>query len=147
MASFASLGDLIIAEPKCMVGFRRPKGDSRDHSSRSSGGFQTAEFLRDHGFIDLIVRRPELRQTLAQLLGYLSETNLSRVTICQDVGRHLEVALRYPEPGIKLGLDAIHALTDALGNPHQRSGLFTSPAPMARARFAPCWNQSLGRRD
>jgi len=75
MASFASLGDLIIAEPKCMVGFAGPRVIRETTHQDLPSGFQTAEFLRDHGFIDLIVRRPELRQTLAQLLGYLSETN------------------------------------------------------------------------
>jgi acetyl-CoA carboxylase carboxyl transferase subunit beta len=74
MASFASLGDLIIAEPKCMVGFAGPRVIRETTHQDLPSGFQTAEFLRDHGFIDLIVRRPELRQTLSQLLGYLSET-------------------------------------------------------------------------
>jgi acetyl-CoA carboxylase carboxyl transferase subunit beta len=71
MASFASLGDLILAEPKCMVGFAGPRVIRETTHQDLPPGFQTAEFLREHGFIDLIVRRLELRSTLSHLLGYL----------------------------------------------------------------------------
>jgi acetyl-CoA carboxylase carboxyl transferase subunit beta len=75
MASFASLGDLILAEPKCMVGFAGPRVIRETTHQDLPDGFQTAEFLRDHGFIDLIVRRPDLRSTLSRLLDYLGEAN------------------------------------------------------------------------
>jgi acetyl-CoA carboxylase carboxyl transferase subunit beta len=75
MASFASLGDLILAEPKCMVGFAGPRVIRETTHQDLPAGFQTAEFLLEHGFIDLIVRRPELRSTLSQLLDYLGATN------------------------------------------------------------------------
>jgi acetyl-CoA carboxylase carboxyl transferase subunit beta len=75
MASFASLGDLILAEPKCMVGFAGPRVIRETTHQDLPAGFQTAEFLCDHGFIDLIVRRPDLRSTITQLLDYLGETN------------------------------------------------------------------------
>jgi acetyl-CoA carboxylase carboxyl transferase subunit beta len=75
MASFASLGDLILAEPKCMVGFAGPRVIRETTHQDLPAGFQTAEFLLGHGFIDLIVRRPELRPTLSQLLDYLGGTN------------------------------------------------------------------------
>jgi acetyl-CoA carboxylase carboxyl transferase subunit beta len=81
MASFASLGDLILAEPKCMVGFAGPRVIRETTHQDLPAGFQTAEFLLGHGFIDLIVRRPELRSTLSQLLDYLGENKLSCVTI------------------------------------------------------------------
>jgi acetyl-CoA carboxylase carboxyl transferase subunit beta len=75
MASFASLGDLIVAEPKCMVGFAGPRVIRETTHQDLPAGFQTAEFLLGHGLIDLIVRRPEMRPTLAQLLDYLGGTN------------------------------------------------------------------------
>jgi acetyl-CoA carboxylase carboxyl transferase subunit beta len=70
MASFASLGDLILAEPKCMVGFAGPRVIRETTHQDLPAGFQTAEFLREHGLIDLIVRRADLRSTLARLLDY-----------------------------------------------------------------------------
>jgi acetyl-CoA carboxylase carboxyl transferase subunit beta len=73
MASFASLGDLILAEPKCMIGFAGPRVIRETTHQDLPAGFQTAEFLREHGFIDLIVRRAELRSTLSHLLGYLGQ--------------------------------------------------------------------------
>jgi acetyl-CoA carboxylase carboxyl transferase subunit beta len=75
MASFASLGDLILAEPKCMVGFAGPRVIRETTHQDLPAGFQTAEFLRDHGLIDLIVRRPDLRSTLSRLLYYFGEGN------------------------------------------------------------------------
>jgi acetyl-CoA carboxylase carboxyl transferase subunit beta len=74
MASFASLGDIIIAEPKAMVGFAGPRVIKETTHQDLPQGFQTAEFLEEHGLIDLIVHRRDLRQRLAQLLAYFSAT-------------------------------------------------------------------------
>ena len=71
MASFASLGDLILAEPKCMIGFAGPRVIKETTHQDLPPGFQTAEFLQDHGLIDLIVHRKQLRATLISLLNYL----------------------------------------------------------------------------
>jgi acetyl-CoA carboxylase carboxyl transferase subunit beta len=71
MASYASLGDLILAEPKCMVGFAGPRVVRETTHQELPAGFQTAEFLKEHGFIDLIVHRRDLRSTLARVLDYL----------------------------------------------------------------------------
>jgi acetyl-CoA carboxylase carboxyl transferase subunit beta len=71
MASYASLGDLILAEPKCMVGFAGPRVIRETTHQELPPGFQTAEFLKEHGFIDLIVHRRDLRSTLARMLDYL----------------------------------------------------------------------------
>jgi acetyl-CoA carboxylase carboxyl transferase subunit beta len=71
MASFASLGDLILAEPKCMIGFAGPRVIRETTHQDLPPGFQTAEFLQSHGLIDLIVHRKQLRSTLASLLNYL----------------------------------------------------------------------------
>jgi acetyl-CoA carboxylase carboxyl transferase subunit beta len=74
MASFASLGDLILAEPKCMIGFAGPRVIKETTHQDLPPGFQTAEFLQDHGLIDRIVHRKQLRSTLISVLGYLTAT-------------------------------------------------------------------------
>jgi len=75
MASFASLGDLILAEPKCMIGFAGPRVIKETTHQDLPPGFQTAEFLQEHGLIDRIVHRKQLRSTLISLLGYLTAAN------------------------------------------------------------------------
>lgn len=72
MASFASLGDLILAEPKSMIGFAGPRVIKETTHQDLPLGFQTAEFLQDHGLIDRIVHRKQLRSTLISMLGYLT---------------------------------------------------------------------------
>ena len=72
MASFASLGDLILAEPKCMIGFAGPRVIKETTHQDLPAGFQTAEFLQDHGLIDRIVHRKQLRSALISMLGYLT---------------------------------------------------------------------------
>jgi acetyl-CoA carboxylase carboxyl transferase subunit beta len=70
-ASFATVGDIIIAEPKAMIGFAGPRVIRETTHQDLPSNFQTAEFLEDHGLIDLIVHRKKMRETLANLLGYL----------------------------------------------------------------------------
>jgi acetyl-CoA carboxylase carboxyl transferase subunit beta len=72
MASFASLGDVIIAEPKSMIGFAGPRVIRETTHQDLPKGFQTAEFLEEHGLIDMIVHRKKMREQISQLLGYLS---------------------------------------------------------------------------
>jgi acetyl-CoA carboxylase carboxyl transferase subunit beta len=71
-ASFATLGDLILAEPKCMVGFAGPRVIRETTHQDLPPGFQTAEFLQEHGLVDLIVHRKKMRSTIASLLDYLA---------------------------------------------------------------------------
>jgi acetyl-CoA carboxylase carboxyl transferase subunit beta len=71
-ASFATLGDLIIAEPKCMIGFAGPRVIREITHRDLPPGFQTAEFLEDHGLVDMIVHRKKIRSTIADILNYLS---------------------------------------------------------------------------
>ncbi len=73
MASFASVGDLIIAEPGAMIGFAGPRVIKDTTQSELPPGFQTAEFLLDHGLIDAIVPRKEMKQRLAVYLEFLAE--------------------------------------------------------------------------
>ncbi len=74
MASFASLGDVIMAEPGSMVGFAGARVIRETTHQSLPKGFQTAEFLEEHGLIDLIVHRKKMRAQIAQLLGFLSAT-------------------------------------------------------------------------
>lgn len=70
-ASFATLGDIILAEPKCMIGFAGPRVVKETTHSDLPPGFQTAEFMMEHGLVDAIVPRAEMRSTLSRLLLYL----------------------------------------------------------------------------
>lgn len=69
-ASFASLGDVVIAEPKALVGFAGPRVVKATVNEPLPQGFQTSEFLLEHGFIDRIVARPDLRSELARIIDY-----------------------------------------------------------------------------
>ncbi len=70
-ASFAMLGDVILAEPKALIGFAGARVIQNTIRQRLPPGFQRAEFLLEHGFLDKIVHRREMRATLAQLLRLL----------------------------------------------------------------------------
>ena len=70
-ASFAMLGDLILAEPKALIGFAGPRVIEQTVREKLPAGFQTSEFLLDHGAIDMIVDRRQLRKTLANLISNL----------------------------------------------------------------------------
>jgi acetyl-CoA carboxylase carboxyl transferase subunit beta len=72
MASFASLGDVIIAEPKSMIGFAGPRVIKETTHQDLPERFQTAEFLQEHGLIDMIVHRKKMREQLGQLLSYFA---------------------------------------------------------------------------
>jgi len=71
-ASFASLGDVIVAEPDAMVYFAGPRVIEQTIRQVLPRGFQRAEFVQEHGFIDMIVPRSEIRETLARLLAMLT---------------------------------------------------------------------------
>ena len=67
-ASFASLGDVTLAEPGAMVGFAGPRVIEQTIGCKLPEGFQSSEYLQEHGFVDRIVPRGEMRRTLSQLL-------------------------------------------------------------------------------
>lgn len=71
MASFAGIGDIIIAEPKALIGFTGPRVIEQTIRQKLPPGFQRSEFLLEHGLIDMIVDRKNLKNTLSQLLDYL----------------------------------------------------------------------------
>ena len=67
-ASFASLGDIILAEPKALIGFAGPRVIEQTIKQKLPEGFQSSEFLLEHGFIDKIVERKDMKETLAKLI-------------------------------------------------------------------------------
>jgi acetyl-CoA carboxylase carboxyl transferase subunit beta len=70
-ASFAMLGDLIIAEPKALIGFAGPRVIEQTIRQKLPVGFQRSEFLLEHGMIDIIVDRAQMRDTLIQCLQFM----------------------------------------------------------------------------
>ena len=70
LASFASLGDVIVAEPKALIGFTGPRVIEQTIRQKLPRGFQTSEFLLEHGFVDMIVHRKSLRETIAGLIRH-----------------------------------------------------------------------------
>lgn len=71
MASYASVGDLIVAEPRAMIGFAGPRVIKDTTQAELPPGFQTAEFLMDRGLIDAIVPRLEMKETLTEYISFL----------------------------------------------------------------------------
>jgi acetyl-CoA carboxylase carboxyl transferase subunit beta len=78
-ASFAMLGDIILAEPKATIGFAGRRVVEQTLREKLPDDFQTAEYLRDHGFVDLIVPRTQLKHTLAQLIRLHQPVTLSAI--------------------------------------------------------------------
>ena len=72
MASFAGIGDVIIAEPKALIGFTGPRVIEQTIRQKLPPGFQRSEFLLEHGLIDMIVYRKSLKPTVSQIIDYLS---------------------------------------------------------------------------
>jgi acetyl-CoA carboxylase carboxyl transferase subunit beta len=72
MASYATLGDLILAEPGAMIGFAGPRVIKDTTQAELPPGFQTSEFLLDHGLIDSIVSRREMKAQLIKYLDFLT---------------------------------------------------------------------------
>lgn len=74
-ASFAMLGDVIIAEPGALIGFAGPRTIYETIKVELPEGFQRAEFLLEHGFVDMIVHRKDLRSEIARLIDYCGKTS------------------------------------------------------------------------
>lgn len=72
MASFASLGDIILAEPKALIGFTGPRVIEQTIRQKLPDGFQTSEFLLEHGMLDNIVHRRQMKTALGQLFDFFT---------------------------------------------------------------------------
>jgi acetyl-CoA carboxylase carboxyl transferase subunit beta len=77
-ASFAMLGDVIIAEPRALIGFAGPRVIAETIRQPLPEGFQRSEFLLEHGQLDLVVERRELRETLRRILRFFAAPPLAR---------------------------------------------------------------------
>tara|TARA_B100001123_G_scaffold223133_1_gene251240 strand:- start:565 stop:1467 length:903 start_codon:yes stop_codon:yes gene_type:complete len=87
-ASFAMLGDVTIAEPRALIGFAGPRVIENTIRQTLPSGFQRSEYLLDHGMVDMVVPRKELRETLIRLLGMLrrphSTSSISTIDSTQE---------------------------------------------------------------
>lgn len=88
-ASFAVLADVMIAEPRAMIGFAGPRLVEDTIRQKLPKGFQTAESMLEHGMVDEIVPRGELREHLATLLGYLAQGSVAPSASVASVGGEL----------------------------------------------------------
>jgi acetyl-CoA carboxylase carboxyl transferase subunit beta len=70
-ASYAMLGDVHIAEPGALIGFAGPRVIEQTIRQKLPEGFQRSEYLREHGMVDMVVDRRDLRDTLGRILGLL----------------------------------------------------------------------------
>ena len=70
MASFAMLGDIIIAEPEALIGFAGPRVIKQTIGEDLPEGFQRSEFIQERGFIDMIIPRLEMRNRIIELIGF-----------------------------------------------------------------------------
>lgn len=87
-ASFAMLGDVILAEPKALIGFAGPRVIEQTIGQKLPEGFQRAEFLLEHGFLDAIVERPQMKAVLSKILALHENgkgTDLNRKECAQDL--------------------------------------------------------------
>ena len=87
-ASFAMLGDVILAEPKALIGFAGPRVIEQTIGQKLPEGFQRAEFLLEHGFLDAIVERPQMKAVLSKILALHENgkgTDFNRKEFVQDL--------------------------------------------------------------
>lgn len=113
-ASFAMLGDIILAEPGALIGFAGPRVIEQTIGQKLPKGFQRSEFLLEHGFLDGIVKREEMRETLAKLLrlhlspGYRGDA--SEIRDSSSCSRPGDAQVSPGEKAVKLpGLEEIFA--------------------------------------
>jgi acetyl-CoA carboxylase carboxyl transferase subunit beta len=84
-ASFATLGDVILAEPKALIGFAGARVIKNTIRQNLPPGFQSAEFLLTHGFVDLIVHRRDMKATIAQLVSWLAPAGANASPVAGSV--------------------------------------------------------------
>jgi acetyl-CoA carboxylase carboxyl transferase subunit beta len=90
-ASYAMLGDVHIAEPGALIGFAGPRVIEQTIREKLPEGFQRAEYLKDHGMVDLVVHRHELRSTLAQLCRVLTKAPPATTAPAEEVPDNLPI--------------------------------------------------------
>ncbi|MDO4317828.1 MAG: acetyl-CoA carboxylase carboxyltransferase subunit alpha [Lachnospiraceae bacterium] len=153
-ASFAMLGDVIVAEPEAMIGFAGPRVIEQTIGQKLPKGFQSAEYLLEHGFLDQIVPRNELRgrlETLLRLHGYLPEKSdasfeaggtgaaQAAASVTAGTGQMAEsAAASGTAEKMQATANAVVGKTRAVGN---------APAGTGRKRSKTAWERVLLSRD
>ena len=105
-ASFASLGDIVIAEPRALVGFAGPRVIEQTIREKLPEGFQRAEYLLAHGMVDQVVHRFQLRATLARLLDLLQRPD--RATDARIITEVAPGQVTAPQPRAEALADSGH---------------------------------------
>ena len=126
-ASFAMVGDITLAEPGAVIGFAGARVIEETIHEKLPDGFQRAEYLLDHGMVDMVVPRGELRATIGRLLGLLREPQRTEIVAPTPRGRMsvsasdivLARLTRLHPKLIDLSFDRIERLLAALGDPHE----------------------------
>jgi acetyl-CoA carboxylase carboxyl transferase subunit beta len=121
MASFATLGDVIIAEPKALIGFAGRRVIKETTRADLPEGFQTSEFLLERGLIDQIVNRHELRDRLISLIGHLAHTLHSGSTVKKQTKRIVKSPARKSKPKVPAKKTTIVANSRAKVKPRTTS--------------------------
>ena len=93
-ASFAMLGDIILAEPKAMIGFAGPRVIEQTIGAQLPEGFQRAEFQLEHGFVDAIVERKDLKETLSNILSYHPKVRSKMMKNAELAGKNMNIFKR-----------------------------------------------------
>lgn len=96
-ASFAMLGDIILAEPKALIGFAGPRVIEQTIGQKLPEGFQRSEFLLEHGFVDRIVERREMKETLSAILKIHEKQEEAGEALKKSVGENSWHSLSVPE--------------------------------------------------
>lgn len=76
-ASFAMLGDVILAEPKALIGFAGPRVIEQTIRQKLPKGFQRSEFLLEHGMVDMVVDRREMKETIIRMLDFMMNKQIA----------------------------------------------------------------------
>ena len=126
-ASFAMLGDVNIAEPKALIGFAGPRVIEQTIRQKLPEGFQRSEFLLEHGMLDMVVDRRELKDVITRLLrfGAAPRTGSSRPLLTVEAAARelttdpLDYLFSLERLGMKFGLENISKLCAALGHPER----------------------------
>jgi acetyl-CoA carboxylase carboxyl transferase subunit beta len=125
-ASYAMLGDIHIAEPGALIGFAGPRVIEQTIREQLPNGFQRAEYLHDHGMVDMVVHRHALRGTLARICNLLTRRRPGRdIAVSDKIDG--KVALKAPPSGISLSGNGL----DRVGNDHDDDEDLTGDAAIS----------------
>lgn len=125
-ASFAMLGDVILAEPEALIGFAGPRVIEQTIGEKLPEGFQRSEFLLQHGFVDMIVERPEQKAVIARLIR-AHDMKAGRRRFARITGAELSESL-------KASLSSINTVTEAVSPVPDENGTESKAEAKAASR-------------